>query len=216
MILVVTILLFLTAVGCGKDDKQHADGYKDDEMIGTVNTVKPEENRITVDISEWVKRDAGDVTTDEGYGISPQVTDKTVIEDENGNSASLSEIKEGQKVLINPPEGAGFKGEAEEIILLDMSNEEKYAGILSHLDDKLNIVIMYEKEEPPPFDLEDIFSEVSGDTVGRSMPYPENHVVDYKEELDIETFPVIMVFNDKELLFKGYNPEEIIHFFEEL
>ncbi len=72
---------------------------------------------------------------------------------------------------------------------------------------------MYEEGEPPAFDLEDIISEISEDTVGRSTPYPENHVVDYKEELGIETFPVIMVFNDKELLFKGYNPEEIIHFF---
>ncbi|SDI47246.1 hypothetical protein [Alteribacillus bidgolensis] len=98
MILVVTVLLFLTAAACGKEDEQHADRYKDDQMIGKVDAVKTEENRITVDISEWVKRDAGPVTTDEGYGISPQVTDKTVIEDENGNSTSLSEIKEGQKV----------------------------------------------------------------------------------------------------------------------
>lgn len=210
------MFLFLIATACSNKDDQHANGYKDDEMIGNVSSVKADENRITVDISEWVKRDAGPVTTDEGYGISPQVTDKTVIEDENGNSVSLREIKEGQKVLINPPEGAGFKGKAEEIILLDMSNEEKYAGILSHLNDKLNIVIMYEEGEPPAFDLEDIFSEISEDTVGRSMPYPENYVVDYKEELGIETFPVIMVFNDKELLFKGYHPEEIIHFFEEL
>ncbi|GGM43252.1 hypothetical protein GCM10011351_31510 [Paraliobacillus quinghaiensis] len=34
------------------------------------------------------------------------------------------------------------------------------------------------------------------------VPYDDNYVVDYKEELDIEQFPAILVFNKEELLYE--------------
>lgn len=50
---------------------------------------------------------------------------------------------------------------------------------------------------------------------GKSGIY-EDYIVDYKEELDIEQFPDLLVFDDEELKFKGYEVEELYEFFRDL
>ncbi|MFZ4453743.1 hypothetical protein [Salibacterium aidingense] len=45
-------------------------------------------------------------------------------------------------------------------------------------------------------------------------PYQNDYVVDYKEELNVEKFPVILVFNREELVFKTNKVEELYEFFK--
>ncbi len=199
--------------GTGENPYGH---YEDDKMIGFVQEVDKSKDTVVVDISEWEKRDRkGSVLTDEGYSYIAEMTDETVIELENGSNAILDNVKEGQKVLVNPPVGKEFEGRAQEVILLDMTHEEKYSGLLSHTDG-LNIVVMYEEGEPISIDIENIMQNIEHKTVGRQMPYPNDFVVDYKSELDFEELPIILVFNREELVFKTHNVDELYNFMETL
>ncbi|SDI43616.1 hypothetical protein SAMN05192534_1525 [Alteribacillus persepolensis] len=213
-ILIMSTLL-ITACQDTKDTNEEPQGqYEDDKMIGLVREVDTENSVISVDISRWEKRDRGNVTTDEGYAISAELTDETTLQYEDTTEASLHDIKEGQKVLINPPKGDGFKGVAGEFILLDMTYEEKYRGLLSHIEDTLNIVVMYEEgETPPPQMDEQLMEKIEQETVMTWRPYQKDYVVDYKEELNIEKFPVILVFNSEELVFKTTKVEKLYEFF---
>lgn len=198
--------------------------YKDDEMIGTVWEVNKDENLVIVDISEWEKRDRkGPDMTDEGYEYVAKIDDNTIFAHENGNEASLDVLKKGQKVLVNPPRGDSFSGYAEEIILLEMTDEEKYWRMLAQIDG-FNIVVMYKSDQHYPQEMEEILFENATKImdeknihIGASwIPYNEDFVVDYKEELEIEQFPVIMVFDTEGMIFKGYEVEELYEFLREL
>ncbi|RSL35398.1 hypothetical protein D7Z54_02210 [Salibacterium salarium] len=214
-ILIMSTLLITACQETKNTDEESHGQYEDDKMIGLVREVDTENSVVSVDISRWEKRDRGNITTDEGYGISAEITDETILQYENTTEALLDDIKEGQKVLINPPKGNGFKGVAEEFILLDMTYEEKYKGLLSHLKDTLNIVVMYEKgETPPPQMDEKLMEKIEQETVMTWRPYQKDYVVDYKEELNIEKFPVILVFNSEELVFKTNKVEELYEFFK--
>lgn len=217
------LLLLLTACGTVTEDKPYGH-YEDDEMIGTVFSIDFDKEQLEVDISEWVKRDVtGLAITDEGYSYFAEITNRTVIKYEDGTVASLEDIQKGQKVLVHPPSEENYVGEAEEIILLDMTYEEKYRRLLSHHEDRLNVVVMYERGEELPFELQEplyeevvsIVDDLDQNPVGAWVEYDENYVVDYKEELDIEQFPAILVFSHKELLFKTYDAEEVHEFFKE-
>lgn len=232
----VVILLFIVFVisACGKgtensgedssgDNGEYPYGhYEDDKMIGTAWAADKTENVIEVDISEWRKRDwKGPDMTSEGYFYLASFSETTAVTYEDGTEASIDDIKNGQKVLVNPPaKGDDFKGHADEIVLLDMTYEEKYGRLLSHIDG-FNIVVMYEYGNSPPMELqeplyEDVVNILEGtehDVVGAYIEYDPNYVVDYKEELEIEQFPVILVYDQEELLFKAYNVEEVYDFF---
>ncbi|MDQ0300433.1 hypothetical protein J2S78_002901 [Salibacterium salarium] len=213
-ILIMSSLLITACQDTKNTDEKSQEQYEDDKMIGLVREVDTENSVVTVDISRWEKRDRGNVTTDEGYGISAEITDETILQYEDTTEASLHDIKKGQKVLINPPKEDGFKGVAEEFILLDMTSEEKYRGLLSHLEDTLNIVVMYEEgETPPPQMDEQLMEKIEQETVMTWRPYQKDYVIDYKEELNIKKFPVILVFNSEELVFKTNKVEELYEFF---
>ncbi|WP_156911701.1 hypothetical protein [Salibacterium aidingense] len=56
--------------------------------------------------------------------------------------------------------------------------------------------------------------KVEQETVMTWRPYQKDYVVDYKEELNVEKFPVILVFNREELVFKTNKVEELYEFFK--
>lgn len=210
-ILSLTILLAsLLLTAC--EDKPYGH-YEDDKMIGTVENVDMDHNLINVDISEWHKRDVRGGIDDYGVSISVEITDVSVIRHEDGRSEKLENIKPGQKVLVNPPRGNKSKTVTEEFILLEMTYEEKYSRLLSHLEDKLRIVVMHEGNYPEELD-QRILRNMGQDTVGSWMEYDDNFFVDYKKELNIEHFPVILVFSSEELIFKTYDVEELYDFFD--
>lgn len=205
--LVAMLFSVFFIVSCGKDSGPFAD-YEDDKMIGTVLEVTKNEDKIVVDISEWEKRDRkGPNMTDEGYSYTAKITEETVIKHENGTEASIHDMKNGQKVLIIPPRGNNFEGYPQEIILLAMTYKEKYSRFLSHVDG-YNIVVMSKKNEELPQEMqEQMYQNVMGilknkEAVAAWIEYDENYAVDYKKELGIEAFPVILVFNKEEVVLK--------------
>lgn len=134
--------------------------YEDDKMIGTVFSVDLDKKQIEVDISEWVKRDVtGSAITDEGYSYFAEITDRTIIKYEGGTEVDLGDIKKGQKVLLHPPSEENFAGEAEELILRDMTFEEEYWRLLLHRENSLNVVVMFEPGEEVPYELQEILYE---------------------------------------------------------
>ncbi|MBM4763749.1 hypothetical protein [Bacillus sp. B15-48] len=225
MIFIFTIS-FISACGeSAEDNGEYPYGhYEDDKMIGSVSEVNNSGSTIVVDISEWEKRDRkGPGMTDEGYSYEAKITDKTVIKYEEDNETSIDDIKKGQKVLVNPPRGDGFEGHPDEIILIEMTYEEKYSRLLSHTDG-MNIVIMYKDGETLPMEMQEtVYENVMNILEGTEhrasaawVPYDEKFIVDYQEELDIEQFPAMLVFDGKELIFKGYSVDELYDSFRNL
>ncbi|MDZ5472968.1 hypothetical protein SM124_14720 [Bacillus sp. 31A1R] len=214
LIFLLFTVLFISA--CAGDYGRH---YVDDEMIGTVWEVKKGE-KIVVDISEWETRNSKGNKKDIAYPYAANIKEETVINHEDGTKASIEDIKKGQKVLVNPPRGNDFEGYPEEIVLLEMTYEEKYARLLSHIDG-LNLVVMYEDEEKLPSELQEpIYENITNilknkdqRAVAAWMEYDEDYVVDFKEELGIERFPVMLVFNKEELVFKTYYVDDLYNFF---
>ncbi|MEA3319894.1 MAG: hypothetical protein U9Q88_07680 [Bacillota bacterium] len=203
------------AVGGEENPNSH---YDDEKMIGTVWNVSGDS--VEVDISEWEKRDRnGSNGTDEGYSYLAKITEETTIKYENGKEASLNDLRKGQKVLVNPPRGESFEGKLKELVLLDMTFEEKYARFLSHVDG-YKLVVMYEEGAVLPLELQDPLYEkvldfTEEEVVATWIEYDKEYVVDYKKEFGVEQFPVILVFNREKLVFKTYEVEELYAFFEE-
>lgn len=219
-------ILFISAcsISSGDSGEYPYGHYEDDKMIGTVWEVNKNENSIVIDISEWEKRDRkGPGITDEGYKYTAKLSKETNIKNEDGTEASIDDLKKGQKVLVNPPRGNGFEGHTNEIVLLEMSYKEKYSRLLSHIDG-FNIVVMYEDGEELPKEMQDsiygdvlnILEDTEHKVVAAWVQYDDNYVVDYKEALDIKRMPVMLVFNQEELLFKAYNVEDLYDFFNNL
>lgn len=221
---IVTFLIILFISACDQNAEEGEDpygDYKDDEMIGTVEKIDEAENIMIVDISEWEKRDVkGPGVTDEEYSYTAKLN-PAVIKYEDGTEVVVGDIKKGQKVLVNPPRGDSFEGHPEEIIVLEMTYEEKYSRLLSHIDG-YNIVVMYEMGETLPDEMEEglyekatkILKDKGRDAVGAWIQYDENYVVDYKKEFDIEQFPAILVFDEEELVFKTYETDALYYFLE--
>jgi len=181
-------------------------------MIGKVQDIQLEDNLLEVDISEWHKRDVRGGVNDYGVSITLPITDELVIKNEDGTLSELSSIKTGQKVLINPPTD-DIEGEykAKEIILLDMTYEEKYDRLLSKNKDNYRTTVFL--GNTPSSELESkLMGLVSHSTINFA-DYPENYVVNYEKELDIEKYPVMLVFDTEKLVFKTYDVDELIEFF---
>ncbi|MCG1021450.1 hypothetical protein [Sutcliffiella horikoshii] len=218
-VLILFGILFLTA--CGSQAVEYEEStyshFEDNKMIGNVWDVST--GRVEVDISEWEKRDRkGPNGTDEGYLYIAKVGEETTIKHEDGTEASIEDLKRGQKVLVTPPRGGSFEGTPEEIILLEMTYEEKYARLLSHVDG-YNLVVMYEEGSTLPAELqeslyEEILDITDEEVVATWRPYDEEYVVDYKEELGIPEFPIMLVFDKEKLVYKTNDVEELYEFFE--
>ncbi|MDG5788519.1 hypothetical protein QA612_13615 [Evansella sp. AB-P1] len=214
VILFITILSFSIVAGClGNEENE---GFSDDKMIGSVIDVKHEEEIVMVNTSEWEYRDVESNDEGELYLYYAELSADSLIKKEDGSNVSLQNIKVGQKVLIHPPRIDKFEGHAEEIILLDMTYEEKYEEVLSHLKDILNIVVIHEKGQSLSNEIITVGMDIEQLTAGSFIEYSEDYVVDYKEAFDLESLPVILVSNSEEVLLKTTDVEEVNRFFEEL
>lgn len=216
-------IFLITACGTPSGNKPYGD-HKDHKMIGTVISVDLDINTIEVNISEWEKRDiSGPLITFEAYFYTAEITNETVIRYEDGTPANLKDIKRGQKVLVNPPRGDDYRGEVEQFILMEMSFKEKYSRFLPYQEDMLHVVVIDESDEVLPFDIEDpIYENILKIVKNRlqtpgvtRIAYDETYAVDYKQELDIDQFPVFLIFSYEELVYKTYDVEEIYEFFRD-
>ncbi|GBG08301.1 hypothetical protein PAT3040_02880 [Paenibacillus agaridevorans] len=209
MYLLVFLLLALAA--CSGKPYGH---YKDDEMIGKIGMVDIDNSVIEVDISEWHKRDIRGGIDDYGVYIKIDVTDHLIIKNEDGTLSEIHQLKIGQKVLVNPPKKVDNSDyEAKEIILQAMSYKEKYAQLLSgHKGRYLTTVFVKEGDSLPAATEDTLMGLLSKSPINFGT-YPEDYVVDYKQELNIEKFPVMLVFDNKGLVFKTYDVDELVDFF---
>ena len=117
-----------------QQEESSSNDYEDDKMVGNIWDINKKDNSVVVNISDWMKRGSKGTHTDEGYSYTAKITEETVMKYENGTKASFDEIKVGQKVQINPPMENNLEVPPEEIILLEMTYEEKYASLLSHIE----------------------------------------------------------------------------------
>lgn len=213
-------MLFLTACGSQAVENEEStySQFEDEKMIGKVWEVR--EGSVEVDISEWEKRGReGPNGTDEGYSYIAKVEKETTIKHEDGTEVFIKDLKRGQKVLVTPPRGGSFEGTPDEIILLEMTYEEKYARLLSHVDG-YNLVVMYEEGSTLPAELqetlyEEILDITDEEVVATWRAYDKEYVVDYKEELGIAEFPIMLVFDKEKLVYKTNVVEELYEFFED-
>lgn len=210
----ILILLSISAllVSCASRPYGH---YKNNQMIGTVQSVDPESGSIEVHISEWHKRDVRGGVEDYGVFIPIEEADKLVMSHEDGSSADIDQLKVGQKVLVKPPKRIKDDSyEAKELVLLEMSYEEKYASFLSPSKSRLETTVM----GGPGYKLTPEMEEqlmgliTNKNSMGFGGEFTKNHVVDFEKELGIEKYPVMLVFDHKQLLFKTYDIDELAVF----
>ncbi|TMW72838.1 hypothetical protein [Alteribacter natronophilus] len=216
-LLAVPAALFLTA--CMSQTETDIEPYpyshhSDDRMIGSIVSVDGE--GVSVDISEWAQRQE-EYPTEQGYAYLAEITEDTEIVFEDGQDAGRDDLKLRQKVLVNPPMKVENEGTAEEIVLLKMTDEEIYSPVYSHIDDKVNLVLLYEEGEPPSQekDIETIMRQVEESIVAGSFPYEENDVADYKRTFGIDEFPFYIVADRENVLLTTSEASEVYVFFEE-
>lgn len=219
-------LFLLTACGRSGDGDAQTEGmetkemprYNDEELVGTVADFHPDGQSFYVNHAEWLQRNApGGIGTDESHGFHALITDKTVLQFENGTPAELADFKHGQLVKVLSPTEEDLPVEVDEITILDMTYEEKYERFLAHSEGSYNVTILHEEGELQGMDVKQIFGKLNEEVElnAGQFPYTENWVVDYKKELGIEKLPVILVFDTKKLLFKTDQEKELYKFFDE-
>ncbi|WP_415639942.1 hypothetical protein, partial [Paenibacillus lupini] len=127
----------------------------------------------------------------------------------------INSLEIGQKVLINPPKMSdeGIRYKAKEIILLEMSYEEKYKRLLSHQKGKYLTTVFVKEGDSLPATMKDKLMGLLSKSPINFGVYQEDFIVDYKQELNIEKFPVILVFDTKGLVFKTNDVDELEAFF---
>jgi hypothetical protein len=185
-------------------------------MIGNIERVELENNVVEVDISEWSKRDIRGNVDDYGVTIPVKITDELMIKKEDGTLSNINSFEIGQKVLINPPKKSddGIRYQAKEIILLEMSYEEKYKRLLSHQKGRYLTTVFVKEGDSLPAAMEDTLMGLLSKSPINFGVYQEDYIVDYQQELNIEKFPVILVFDNKGLVFKTYDVDELEAFFK--
>jgi hypothetical protein len=207
------LCILLTLAACSSKPYGH---YEDDKMIGNIERVELENNVVEVDISEWSKRDIRGNVDDYGVTIPVKITDDLIIKKEDGTLSNINSLEIGQKVLINPPKKSdeGIRYKAKEIILLEMSYEEKYKRLLSHQKGKYLTTVFVKEGDSLPAAMEDTLMGLLPKSPINFGVYQEDFIVDYKQEMNIEKFPVILVFDTKGLVFKTYDVDELEAFFK--
>ncbi|OMF22520.1 hypothetical protein BK133_26120 [Paenibacillus sp. FSL H8-0548] len=201
-------LLFLTIVillaGCS--NKPYGE-YKDNEMIGFVSSYNDELKSIDFDISEWAKRDEiGPGIDDWGASYKAFVLSSTIITNEAGERLSWEDLKLGQKVQINPPQTKKVTDTPDELIILTMTNEQlfKRMGLMASKKGSYRTTVVYDSGQESPFQIEEIEKNANSILQGgySAREYDPNYVLDVKTAFEIETFPVILVFDKEKLVLK--------------
>ncbi|MFC4779182.1 hypothetical protein ACFO9Q_20510 [Paenibacillus sp. GCM10023252] len=205
-------LVLLIVTGCANKPYGH---YKDNEMIGFVESVDVDEQTINFDISEWTKRDiSGPNMNDWGAGYTAKLTKSTIVEDESGNPVNWQELKSGQKVQIIPPKTSNDT--PKKLLVLEMSKHELYkrAGLLANNKGTFRTTVI---------DVPGGSNKLSNTVLGMKLEggvnvggsYDSNQVLDVKKEFEVESLPVILVFDTDKLVLKTERLEEFKKFMEE-
>ncbi|MDQ8734391.1 hypothetical protein [Paenibacillus sp. LHD-38] len=211
-ILLLTAEMLLTA--CSNKPYGH---YRDDQMIGFIDTLNEQEQIVGFNISEWSKRDEpGPDIADWGAGYEARVLPSTKITNEAGEKLSWEDLKQGQKVQINPSKTEKKTETPDELIILTMPNEELLAraGLLASKNGSYKTTVVYEKGKPQPYPVEEIEKDASIVLNGGYgwMEHNPGYVMDVKKAFSLEALPVFLVFDTEKLVLKTERLEEAAAF----
>lgn len=191
--------------------------FQDDKMIGFVETVNVEMKYIIMDINDWMYRDIPkDAAVATNYTLKVKIDNNTVLLREDGSKAEFQTLKDGQKILVKPPTEKEGNVIATEIVLLELTYNDKFKHFLSKHPNNYRIVMIYDKDNPLPYEFESMIRKINQDTTANFHEYKEDYAVDYKKEFDIKNFPVILIFDTEKLLYKTYDEEEALGFFNRM
>ncbi|WP_169088404.1 hypothetical protein [Paenibacillus sp. PL91] len=193
--------------------------YKDDQMIGFISGINEQDKIIDFDISEWMKRDEpGPAIADWGASYEAHILPGTSISNEVGERLGWSDLKQGQKVQINPSQAEKVTDTPDKLIILTMSNEEllKRAGYLAGQKGSYRTIVVYESGQAVPLETDLLEKDASvifqgGYTIAEYNP---NYVLDIKRAFGIKAFPVFLVFDTEKLVLQTDQPEAVVSFIE--
>ncbi|CAM3432105.1 hypothetical protein [Marinicrinis lubricantis] len=225
------IVIFMT--GCGSNNEASLSGIKqvnelpvgnnisplnEDTMIGSLLHIDKEQRNLVLDISEWVNRGKSEAV-DIMHSQTIHYDDLTIFQSEEG-IMKPDELKKGQSLAVFPASDASVEIHegaitADRILQLTMTREEKLERILASGDD-LHTVVLYEEGKLPPYDEIDFDKHVPEAFAGGIawIPYTEGLAVDYKEELNIDKLPVILVSDCSDPVFRTHSIEELKQWFQ--
>lgn len=204
--------IFLT--GCSSKPYGH---YRDDQMIGFIDSLNEQEQTIEFNISEWTKRnEKGPAMDDWGALYKARVLPGTKISNEAGERLGWKDLRNGQKVQINPPNTKKVTDTPDELIILAMTNEEllKRAGLLAGKKGSYRTTVVYENGQQQPFDPAYMEKEASIVFQGGYgwLEYNPNYVIDVKKAFAIKSFPVFLIFDTEKLVLQTDKLETVITF----
>lgn len=215
---IAALILLLTAgmllAACSNKPYGH---YRDDQMIGFIDTLNNQEQTVGFNISEWAKRDEpGPAIADWGASYEARVLPGTKITNEAGEKLGWEDLRHGQKVQINPPTTEKITETPDELIILSMSNEELLAraGLLASQKGKYKTTVVHDKDMSQPYPLEEIEKDARNVLNGGYgwMAYNPSYVMDVKKAFRLETLPIFLVFDTEKLVLKTERLEEVTAF----
>lgn len=224
ILILVATTLFL-AVGCSNGENNYsADKKKEidnDTMTGYLTHIDTSKSELNLDITKWVNRENTGEVVDIQHSKTIIYNKNTTFQDEQGANVDPEDFKKGEKLAVyETSETTSSSNEsvfkANNIIQLNMSRQEKLDRFLAK-GDNLHTVLLYQEGTTPPYDEMDFEKFVPESFSGGIswVPYVEGLAIDYKEELNIEKLPMIMVFDRDGVVFKTDSIEQLKSWSEE-
>ncbi|MFJ5624624.1 hypothetical protein ACIQD3_18270 [Peribacillus loiseleuriae] len=215
--LIIGVLITLVLLsGCGIVQKKYSNStntqatnisLSEDTMTGHLLNIDTKKREISLDISKWGNRGKTEVD-DVMHSKIITYNENTVFQNEHGSDVHLKDFKKGEKLAVletsdTTSSSNGTVSNANYIIQMTMSKEEKLDRFLAK-GDNLHTVVLYEEGTTPPYDEMDFEKHAPESFSGGIswVRYVEGLAVDYKEELGIEKLPLVMVFDRKGMVFK--------------
>lgn len=224
MMLGVSLVIVLLS-GCGQSGFNHTNmkeiieqgseiSLNDDTITGTLSHVDTDQQLIHLDVTNWINRNnTSGEQKDIAFSYSITYNDNTIFEDDHG-VISPDDFKIGEKLAIFPtPETEHTRNEniiADKIVKLTMSRQEKLNRVLAK-SDHYHTVILYDEGTIPPYDEMDFDQHIPELFAGGIswIPYVEGLAIDYKKELNLETLPVIILFDRNGIVFQTDSLEQL-------
>ncbi|GGD55278.1 hypothetical protein GCM10010911_11200 [Paenibacillus nasutitermitis] len=188
-------------------------------MVGFVSSIDLDNRNLTVDISEWEKRHTrGPDINDYGVELQVQLTPSVNIHKENGDSASASDLRVGQKVELKPAHTKSSKEPPKEIIILTIRQEEalERLGLFARGKGSIHVTILGDESSAPLNQkiMDQFLNEAGSGLQGgvSSMMYQPEYIVDLKKIYGIQRFPTILLFDQEKLLLQTEDVGEAIRY----
>ena len=197
-------------------------GYRDDIVVGHILSMDSKKKVISLDISDWVNRHSDGKVDAMMHSIRFPLDENTELLDALGRKVKPSGLKIGDKLELIPAKKWNYnRGNetpflAQQVTRLTMTRAEKLDRMLAK-GRGIHTVVIYEEGKTPPHDEMDFDRYVPGAFNGGIswLPYREGEAVDYKQELMLTKLPVILVFDDEDVIYQTESIRELQKWFND-